>query len=69
MNATTQQRGDALRRMRESRGLTQKQLGDLIGVSQSTVDKYESGIFDLKIDKALKIVTALNCTLGDLMGA
>lgn len=69
MNTTKQQRGDAVRRMRESRGLTQKQLGDMIGVGQSTVDKYESGIFDLKIDMALKIVSALNCTIADLMGA
>lgn len=34
--------GEKLRELRKSRGLTQKQVGELLGVSISTISSYES---------------------------
>ena len=67
MDAIARQRGFALQRLRESRGLTQQELGEAIGVHQSTVDRYESGTYNLKVDTLLRIVAALDCSLGDLL--
>lgn len=67
MDAIARQRGFALQRMREARGLTQQELGEAIGAHQSTVARYESGAYKLKVDTLLRIVAVLDCTLGDLL--
>ena len=36
--------GPALRALREQRGLTQKALGELLGVSDKAVSKWETGV-------------------------
>lgn len=60
----------SLRAVRESRGLTQQQLGDLIGESSNTVSNWEmpSGKSKPSISKLRLICIALNCPPGDLLG-
>lgn len=57
-----------LKSLREMRGLSQQQLGDLLGVSQSTVARYENGIIELSLPMALRIISVLDCTMSQLTG-
>lgn len=60
----------ALRTIRESRGFTQQQLGDMIGDSANTVSNWEmkSGRAMPSISKLRLICIALNCPPGDFLG-
>jgi putative transcriptional regulator len=49
-----------IKNYRNSIGATQKQLGDAVGVGQSTIDRYESGVRKLRVNQCWKIVNALN---------
>ena len=51
--------GSEIRRIRLEKGLTQKQLGDLCGMADSAIRKYESGKIVPKIDTLKKIAAAL----------
>lgn len=42
-NPISQYIGSQLREARKSRGFTQKELGDAVGISQSQIQKYEKG--------------------------
>lgn len=44
---------------RKERGLTQKQLADIVGVSASMITQYESGKFTPRMNKLEKIANAL----------
>ena len=55
-----------LRKARESKGLTQAQLADLIGVSRKTVNTVENGVFVPSTVVALKLAGALGCSVEDL---
>ena len=55
-----------LRELRESKGLTQAQLADLIGVSRKTVNTVENGVFIPSTVVALKLAGALDCSVEDL---
>ena len=60
----------SLRAARESRGLTQQQLGDLIGESGNTISNWEmaSGKSKPSLSKFRLLCIALNCPPGDLLG-
>ena len=60
----------SLRAVRESRGLTQQQLGDLIGESGNTISNWEmaSGKSRPSLAKFRLLCIALNCPPGDLLG-
>jgi putative transcriptional regulator len=60
------QLGNRLRDARETRGLTQAQLADLIGVSRKTVNTVENGIFVPSTAIALKLAKALGQTVESL---
>ncbi len=51
--------GRRIRLARESKGLTQQEMGDLIGVSRSTVSYYEVGSIAPPVDILQKIIYAL----------
>ncbi len=59
--------GTKIKEIRKQKGLTQKQLGDLCGIADSNIRKYENGKQNPKIETLLKIATALECDLSDLM--
>lgn len=54
---------------RSEKGITLKELGDLIGIAESTAQRYEKGkIKSLDIEMIKRIAKALNVTPSYLMG-
>lgn len=45
---------------RKDMGMTQRQLGEAVGLTPGTIDKIEKGRFDTGIDSYIKIGIALN---------
>lgn len=56
-----------LKRFRKAKGLKQKELADLVGVSESAISQYESGKKNPSFDIALKLAEALDCESADLV--
>lgn len=53
--------GEKIKRLRKERGLTQEELGNLIGVQKAAINKYETGIvINLKRDVISKLAKALD---------
>ena len=59
--------GDRIKKLRTKRKMTQKQLGDLIGIEDSNVRKYESGRLNAKPDTLEKIANALDVNVEALL--
>ena len=57
-----------LKTIRKARGLTLKQLGDLIGLSDASLSLYESGKRQPDNEGLLKLAEALDTTVGELLG-
>lgn len=55
-----QQVGNLIRATRKAKGLTQRELGDRLGLTKNTVTEYEAGRQNLTIETLNKIFTALN---------
>lgn len=60
--------GDKIRYHRKAAGLTQKQLGELSGTSETTIRQYEGGKRQPRIEQLQKIADTLQITVLDLMG-
>lgn len=60
--------GTKIKEIRKQKGLTQKQLGDLCGIADSNIRKYENGKQNPKIETLQKIADALGCSLITLTG-
>jgi transcriptional regulator with XRE-family HTH domain len=58
-----------LARIREARGLTQRDLADMIGMDASTVNRAEKGAPSAKLDTYKKCAIALGVTLSDIFSA
>lgn len=59
-----------LKEMRQSRGLSQSQFADKVGISLRTIQHYEQGSknFDhARLDTILKCCIVLNCKLEDIV--
>jgi HTH-type transcriptional regulator/antitoxin HipB len=54
--------GLQIKQARKSKGLTQKELGDRLGITNTQVAKYESGRKNLTTDILHKIATELQIT-------
>lgn len=59
--------GTKIKEIRQRKGLTQKQLGDLCGMADSAIRRYENGNANPKIETLQKIADALGCDLSELM--
>ncbi len=62
--------GDSMNRIkkiREKRGLTQKQLSEMIMVNQSTVAMWETGKSVPRASNLLKLSSTLNCSVDELL--
>ena len=57
-----------LKEIRKSKGITQKQIGEYIGVSCDAVSHYETGRRKLNQDQIIKIVKALDVTADYFLG-
>lgn len=61
--------GENIRRIRKERGLTIKQLGDMVGVSESYIRAYESGRRNPKESSLKRLAEALNVNEEVLIGS
>lgn len=60
--------GKKIKKARLERGLTQQELGDIVGVQKSAIAKYESGrVVNIKRNTLQKIAGALNIRPSELM--
>ncbi len=59
--------GTKIKEFRKKNGLTQKQLGDLCGLADSAIRRYENGNANPKIETLQKIANALNVHISDLL--
>lgn len=51
--------GKALKAARQKKGLTQSELGDLVGLKQKTVSSVERGLPGVKLDTLFRLVSGL----------
>ena len=60
--------GQKIRKARLERGLTQKELGEIVGVQKSAIAKYENGrVVNIKRSTLQKIAKALNIRPSELV--
>lgn len=59
--------GDMIKKYRTEKGLTQKKLGELCGIADSNIRKYESGNQNPKIETLQKIADALEVPVNRLL--
>lgn len=57
-----------LRAIRKSRGLTMKELGKKVDLSESAIGYYETGKREPKYEILLKLGEALDCSVFDILG-
>lgn len=60
--------GERIRSVRKSQNLTQKQLGELAGIAEPTIRRYELGKLNPKYETIEKIAAALKVSTGSLLG-
>ena len=58
--------GEKIRIMRQKRKLSQRQLGEKVGMSQQQIGQYETGTRIPKTETLVKLAAALDCTIFDL---
>lgn len=58
---------EAIKKARKSKGLTQKDLGSLLGVSEVMIGQYERGVRNPKIEMLSRIAAVLNIPLAFLL--
>ncbi|MFR7644225.1 helix-turn-helix domain-containing protein [Eubacterium sp.] len=58
---------ERIKRLREKKGLTQKQLAEIIRVDQSTVAKWEKGEKTPKTENVIKMAAAFDVDISELM--
>jgi len=59
--------GESIRKHRLSKGLTQKQLGELCNIAESAIRRYESGRVRPKLETLGRIATALELHCKDIL--
>lgn len=68
MLAKTDSFGERLRVARVSRGINQRSLGDMVGVSAVSICRYECGAADPKLGMVRRIAKALGVSASELAG-
>ena len=56
-----------LKRILKAKGMTQKQLADMVGVSESMISQYVSGAKSPSFEMSFKIAEVLDCESADLV--
>ena len=60
--------GDRLRQMRKTKGYTQQQMADLVGVHRTTYTRYETGTVDPSLEILCHLADIFDCTTDELLG-
>ena len=58
---------EKIKELRDKKGLTQEELGKLIGVSNQTISGWERGRTELDISKIEKLCRALDTNINELL--
>ena len=61
--------GERIRYIRKSKGLTQKALGELCGIAEPTIRRYELGKLNPKYETLQKIAKAMDVPISELLGS
>lgn len=56
--------GEAIRKARKAKNLTQEQLGELVGVQKSQIAKIENSTTDARFSTILRVFDALNAKVN-----
>lgn len=56
--------GEAIKRARKERNLTQEQLGELVGVKKAQISKLENSLTDARFETIMKVFKALNAKIN-----
>ena len=56
--------GEAIKRARKERQLTQEELGDLVGVQKAQISKLEHSLTDARFETIIKVFKALNAKIN-----
>ena len=56
--------GEAIKKARKDRNLTQAQLGEMVGVQKSQISKIENNLTDARFETILKVFRALNAKIN-----
>jgi transcriptional regulator with XRE-family HTH domain len=59
--------GENLKKIRESKEITQNNLSKITNIKQSTISKYETNVDKPSLDTLIKLALALNVTVDDLI--
>lgn len=57
-----------VKELRKSKGLSQRELANKLGVSRTTVTMWESGGQYPRLETAVRVANVLGCTIDDLFG-
>lgn len=60
--------GELTAELRQDRGLTQKELGDILCVSSGTISNYENGVHLPDVDKVIALANYFHVTTDYLLG-
>ena len=55
--------GEAIKKARKERNLTQEQLGKLVGVQKAQISKLENSLTDARFETIIKVFKALNAQI------
>ena len=61
--------GNRIRELRKMRGITMKQLGEALGVAESTISHYETGRRQLDNETLLRLGEFFGVSVGYILGA
>jgi HTH-type transcriptional regulator / antitoxin HipB len=56
--------GEAIKKARKERHLTQEELGDLVGVKKAQISKIENSLTDARFETIMKVFKALNAKIN-----
>lgn len=56
--------GQAIKKARQERNLTQEQLGDLVGVQKAQISKIENSVKNARLETILKVFLALDAKVN-----
>jgi HTH-type transcriptional regulator / antitoxin HipB len=56
--------GEAIKKARKERNLTQEELGELVGVKKAQISKLENSLTDARFETVIKVFKALNAKIN-----
>lgn len=58
---------NAIRKLREERGISREELAHRVGVHLNTIVNWETGRNDIRSSELLRLAKALDCTVEDIL--